>query len=271
MKIRLILIRSLCLLGAISVLADENLPTLKAGSEVYRNVTVTTVTATDVYFTYNNGAGMANVKLKNLDPDLQNHFHYNPAKAAAVEQKQAKANAEYHSQIMSQPAASPPDESRVESTGAASGAGQTALESLPIGTPFPDFDETDLSGEPISVSNFAGKVVLVDFWATWCGPCRGELPNVIATYQKHHADGFEIIGVSLDSDRNTLEAFLKQTDGMTWPQYFDGQGWHNKLAVKYGVEAIPFAVLIGPDGKIIGKSLRGEELEDAVAHALAQK
>ena len=113
--------------------------------------------------------------------------------------------------------------------------------------------------------------VLVDFWATWCGPCRGELPNVIATYQKHHADGFEIIGVSLDSDRNTLDTFLKQTDGMTWQQYFDGQGWHNKLAVKYGVESIPFAVLVGPDGRIIGKSLRGEELEDAVAHALAQR
>jgi thiol-disulfide isomerase/thioredoxin len=266
MNIRLILLNALCLLGAISVLADENLPALKAGSEVYRNVTVTTITATDVYFTYNNGAGMANVKLKNLDPDLQKHFHYNPAKADAVEQKQAKANAEYHSQIMSQPAAQPPDESRD-----ASAAGKTVLESLPIGSPFPDFDETDLGGEPISVAGFKGKVVLVDFWATWCGPCRGELPNVIATYQKHHADGFEIIGVSLDSDRNTLNTFLKQTDGMTWQQYFDGQGWSNKLAVKYGVESIPFAVLVGPDGKIIGKSLRGEELEDAVAHALAQK
>src|ERR1700722_9562063 len=103
MNIRLILFYALCLLGAISVLADEYRPVLKAGSEVYSNVTVTIITPTDVYFTYNNGAGMANVKLKNLDPDLQKHFHYNPAKASAVEQKQAKANAEYHSQIMSQP------------------------------------------------------------------------------------------------------------------------------------------------------------------------
>jgi len=150
-------------------------------------------------------------------------------------------------------------------------AAQKIQDALAIGTPFPDFTEKDLDGRPISVAAFKGKVVLVDFWATWCGPCRGELPNVIATYQKHHADGFEIIGVSLDSDRDKLDAFLKQTEGMTWPQFFDGQGWHNQLAVKYGVEGIPFAVLVGPDGKIIGKSLRGEELEDAVANALAKK
>jgi thiol-disulfide isomerase/thioredoxin len=79
-----------------------------------------------------------------------------------------------------------------------------------------------LNGNPISVAGFKGKVVLVDFWATSCGPCRDELPNVIATYKKHHADGFEVIGVSLDSDRNKLEAFLRQEDGMTWPQFFDG-------------------------------------------------
>lgn len=139
------------------------------------------------------------------------------------------------------------------------------------GAPFPDFAVAGLDGKPLSVGALKGKVVMVDFWATWCGPCRGELPNVIATYQKHHAAGFEIIGVSLDSDRDKLDAFLKKTDGMTWPQYFDGQGWQNKLAVKYGVESIPFAVLIGPDGNILGKDLRGEELESAVAAALAKK
>jgi thiol-disulfide isomerase/thioredoxin len=150
-------------------------------------------------------------------------------------------------------------------------AAKKIQDSLADGVAFPDFGESDLNGKPISVTGLKGKVVLVDFWATWCGPCRGELPNVIATYKKHHANGFEIIGVSLDSDRDALDSFLKKTDGMTWPQFFDGQGWHNKLAVKYGVEAIPFDVLVGPDGKIIGKELRGEELENAVADALAKK
>ena len=142
---------------------------------------------------------------------------------------------------------------------------------LGSGKEFPDFSEKDLQGNALSVGALKGKVVLVDFWATWCGPCRAELPNVIATYKKHHSEGFEIVGVSLDSDRTKLDDFLKKTDGMTWPQYFDGQGWSNKLASKYGVESIPFAVLVGKDGKIIGKELRGEALENAVATALAKK
>jgi thiol-disulfide isomerase/thioredoxin len=150
-------------------------------------------------------------------------------------------------------------------------AAKKTQDSLVAGATFPDFTETDLNGQPLSIASRKGKVVLVDFWATWCPPCRAELPNVIATYQKHHAQGFEVIGVSLDEDRGTLDKFLKEEEGMSWPQYFDGQRWSNKLAVKYGVEAIPFAVLIGPDGKIIAKNLRGEELEDAVAKAVVAK
>lgn len=149
-------------------------------------------------------------------------------------------------------------------------AAEKIQDRLVAGSVFPDFSENDLGGKPLSIAARKGKVVLVDFWATWCGPCRAELPNVIKTYQKHHAQGFEIIGVSLDSDRSKLDAFLKQEDGMTWPQYFDGQGWNNKLAEKYGVLSIPFTVLIGPDGRIIGKSLRGDELEAAVSKALTR-
>lgn len=130
---------------------------------------------------------------------------------------------------------------------------------------------TAVDGRVVDLAKWRGKVVLIDFWATWCGPCVQELPNVIAAYKKHHGEGFEIIGVSLDSDREKLNGFLKSQDGMTWVQYFDGLGWHNKLAGKYGVQSIPFTVLIGKDGKIIGTSLRGEKLESAIAMALASK
>ena len=139
---------------------------------------------------------------------------------------------------------------------------------LAQGKEFPDFAEKDLDGKPISVGALKGKVVLLDFWATWCAPCRAELPNVIETYKKYHSQGFEIIGVSLDTDREKLNAFLKKTDGMTWPQYFDSESGNNKLAAKYGVESIPFTVLVGPDGKVIAKGLRGELLAPAVANAL---
>ena len=141
---------------------------------------------------------------------------------------------------------------------------------LKPGAVFPDFDVKDLDGKPLSVAALKGKVVMIDFWATWCPPCRAELPNVIDTFKKYHSKGFEIIGVSLDSDKDKLESFLKEQDGMAWPQFFDGKGWSNELALQYGVEAIPFTVLIGSDGKIIGTDLRGEALGEAVGKALAR-
>ena len=141
--------------------------------------------------------------------------------------------------------------------------------SLVVGAQFPDFNEKDLNGKPISVSGLKGKVVLVDFWATWCPPCRAELPNVIKTYEKHHGKGFEIIGISLDQDKSKLTSFTKDRD-MTWQQYFDGQGWGNKLAQKYGVNSIPATYLLDTSGKIIGSNLRGEDLEAAVSKALAK-
>ena len=138
------------------------------------------------------------------------------------------------------------------------------------GSPFPDFNEKDLAGQPLSVSEYKGKVLLIDFWATWCGPCVNELPNVIKTYQAHHAQGFDIIGVSLDQDESKLKSFIKERN-MAWRQFFDGKGWENKLATKYGITSIPATFLLDRDGKIIGKDLRGESLEEAVTKALAQK
>ena len=118
MNLRFTMITALGLLGAVSVRADEQLPVLQAGTDIYSNVTVLSVSATDVYFTYNNGKGMANAKLKNLSPDLQKHFHYNPAIASTLEQKQALANVEYRAadyqpaDIYGPAATGPPDESR---------------------------------------------------------------------------------------------------------------------------------------------------------------
>ena len=112
-----------------------------------------------------------------------------------------------------------------------------------------------------------GKVVVVDFWATWCGPCVGELPNVLKTYEKYHDKGLEIVGISLDKDKDKLTDFLKEKK-VSWRQYFDGQGWGNKLAVKYGVNSIPATYILDKDGKIFAKDLRGEAFDAAIAKAL---
>jgi peroxiredoxin len=140
---------------------------------------------------------------------------------------------------------------------------------LAVGSKFPDFKEKDLQGKPLAIANYKGKVVLLDFWATWCGPCVGELPNVLKTYQKFHPKGFEIIGISLDEKEEALTSFLKKQE-MTWAQYFDGKGWGNKLAVQYGITAIPATYLLDGEGKIIAKDLRGEALTTAVEKALAK-
>lgn len=138
------------------------------------------------------------------------------------------------------------------------------------GSKFPDFEEKDLAGKPLSVANYKGKVVLIDFWATWCGPCVGELPNVLKTYQNYHGKGFEIIGISLDQDKTKLKSFIADKN-ITWQQFFDGKGWENELAVKYGVNSIPATYLLDGEGKIIGKDLRGPSLDEAVNKALAGK
>ncbi len=155
----------------------------------------------------------------------------------------------------------------------AADAGAAAIRAqLAVGTAFPDFSVKDLAGKPLSVANYKGKVVLVDFWATWCGPCVQEMPNVIAAYGKYHDKGFEIIGVSLDDDadkgRDKLTAFITQNK-MPWVQYYDGKHWQTDLAVKYGVHQIPTSYLLDGTGKIIALSPRGPDLAPAIEKALA--
>jgi peroxiredoxin len=158
----------------------------------------------------------------------------------------------------------------LEKREAAEDAARKKRAALAVGTKFPDFNEMDLDGKPLSIAGCQGKVVLVDFWATSSDSSRAELPQVMAAYRKYHDQGFEIIGISLDQDRARFTGFT-QAMGLTWPQYFDGLGWQNKLAVEYGVEKIPATYLLDREGKIIGKDLHGEALADAVAKALGNK
>jgi len=141
---------------------------------------------------------------------------------------------------------------------------------LTNGAKFPDFSEKDLLGNPLSVSQYEDKVVLVEFWATWCVPCVAELPNILKAYNKHHSNGLEVIGISLDQDEQKLKSFLKAKE-IPWVQYFDGKGWENKLAVKYGIDLVPATFLLDRQGKIIGHDLSGEALEEAVTKALTTR
>ena len=136
-----------------------------------------------------------------------------------------------------------------------------------VGDPV-EFKFNDAHGKMVDTAKLKGKVILVDFWATWCSPCKAEIPHVIEAYTKLHDKGFEVVGISLDSDKATLIKFTKDNK-MPWPQYFDGGGWKNKLAVKYGIHSIPAMWLIDKEGKIASTAARGN-LEAEVEKLLAK-
>lgn len=146
-------------------------------------------------------------------------------------------------------------------------AAQKIQASLAPGAEFPNFEVTDLDGKPLSIAGLKGKVVLIDFWATWCDPFVQELPTILAAYEKYHDQGFEIVGISLDQDKEALTKFIAEHE-MTWPQFFDGKGWQNELAKKYGIRSVPASYLLDKDGKIIASGLRGEGLIEAVGKAV---
>ena len=248
-------------LAALTARADEHFDVLHVGIDTYSNVTVTKVTDTDIYFFHSRGMG--NAKLKDLDPGLQSHFSYNPTNAMAAEQAQALASAQYRELLKSNV---PP----VTAAGGPKEVEPSVPEGMEVGQRFPDFNVADAAGGSFSLAPFRGKVVLIDFWATWCGPCKEEMPNIASLYQTYHPQGFEIIGVSLDTDRNALVNYTQQM-GITWPECFDGQGWDNQIAKKYGISAIPMTYLLDRNGVIIGKDLRGNSLNAALEKAFADQ
>ena len=139
-----------------------------------------------------------------------------------------------------------------------------------IGKTVPDFTATDLDGNLISLEQYRGKVVLLDFWAVWCGPCIAEMPNVKKVYDTYKDEGFDIIGISLDIDEERLRNYLKENE-IPWRQVFSGKGWDSPVSRQYGIRAIPAPWLIDKDGTLITHQARGETLEQLIAKALKDK
>ncbi len=143
------------------------------------------------------------------------------------------------------------------------------LKTLAVGNEPMPFSVEGLDGKKITLADYKGKVVLLDFWATWCMPCKVEMPNVIRIHKNFNKKGFEIIGISLDNNKTAVEKYIKDNE-MLWPQFFDGKGWQNTVAQQYRVRAIPSTYLIDKRGKIRFRSLRGKELEAAVEKLLKE-
>lgn len=138
------------------------------------------------------------------------------------------------------------------------------MKSTVAGGDAPAFSMDQPDGTPLSLEDFKGKVTLIDFWASWCGPCRRENPHVVKLYNEYHDKGFEILGVSLDRSKDKWLAAIEK-DGLTWKHVSDLKGWQNEAAKLYGVRSIPHTVLVDAEGKIIARGLRGARLEQELA------
>jgi thiol-disulfide isomerase/thioredoxin len=232
MNLRFTIVTALGLLGAVSVRADEKLPVLQAGTDVYSNVNVLNVSATDIYFTFNNGKGIANAKLKRLSPDLQKHFHYNPAVASTVEQKQALANVEYRAadhqavDIYGPAATGPPDESRLRPPAVVHASDLTW--------------STDFN-QALAQARADGKMVLLDFtgsdWCPWCIKFDHEVlaSDPFATYARTK---LELVLVDFPRAKPQDDA-LKQAN--------------RALANQYHVTGYPTLVLVNYTGNELGR------------------
>ncbi len=186
--------------------------------------------------------------LKTVVPNLAKRFSKHTGVASIIEQ--------YNLMLAKKDAPAP---------AAANNSGIT--EKLTVGSMAPNFTLADVDGKPFSLSSLRGKYVLIDFWASWCGPCRGENPNVVANYNKYKNKNFTILGVSLDEDKAAWQKAIKN-DNLSWQQVSDLKGWGSAIVPIYGFDGIPYNVLIDPNGKIIATLLREEKLGEILGSVL---
>ena len=224
---------------ALAARADEHFDVLKAGSDTYSNVTVMTVSATDIFFTHSHGMG--NVKLKNLDPALQKHFGYDPAKAAAAEKNHAQANAQFHQQQLHAPTPVP-HPATAQSPGAAVSDQDFVAPRLYAksvrGQKAPQFIvENWITDRP----DARGKFMLIDFWATWCPPCRGSIPK-LNEFASRFKDRLVVIGISDESEDDIRKMSNPHID------YAVASDRQSRMSTDLGITGIPHCILVDPRG-----------------------
>jgi len=236
-----LLLASLLAFGGVARGDGEKLATLKVGDETYTDVTVTSVTATDIYFSHRLGLG--NAKLKSLEPELQQKFHYNPAQAGEKEKQQAEAQARYAQALKDAKPAPRPKATEVEEPEPRAGASdevephEISAKSF-LNRPAPSIAaEKWLTPPP----NLSGKFLLVDFWATWCGPCRRSIPRLNA-FAERFKDQLVVIGLSDQSEQEVRKMTEPQID------YSIAVDTQHRATLAFGVERIPHAVLVDPKG-----------------------
>lgn len=213
----------------------------------------------------------ASPALLNLLRDPSTVASAQTAAAYAARVEQQKAQALRDQQLAAQAAATARVQQQQQqqaalakdAVGLAPADANNAYVGKPIGLKF-----TAADGAPFDIEKLRGKVVLVDFWATWCGPCMKEVPNVVAAYEKYHSKGFEIVGISLDKNKDTMLNVTKQKS-MTWPQYFDGKGWGNEVSTRFGIRSIPSMWLVDKKGIVVTTDAWGR-LDSILATLLAQ-
>jgi non-specific serine/threonine protein kinase/serine/threonine-protein kinase len=144
------------------------------------------------------------------------------------------------------------------------------LNEIFIGKPFPQLKFNDLKGNVVNIGKLKGKVVLIDFWATWCGPCTAETPNLISVYNEFKGKGFEIIGISLDTDHEKLNDYLEKNK-IQWPNYYDGKSWKSEISSRFGIHGIPEIILIDREGIVREIGLRGDRIREAVSQLIMGK